>query len=59
MQRVQDMWSANLRARNEGWHGVNEQTSSLDRLGDLATEYLSGSSNYRASILLRRHAYGI
>ncbi|KAM0794350.1 hypothetical protein BDR22DRAFT_876198 [Usnea florida] len=48
IQTTRNMWSANLRARHEGWQDVNEQTSSLDRIGDLRTEYFSGSSNYCA-----------
>ena len=48
IHKLQTMWSANLRAREEGWLDINEKTMSLDRIGDLATEYFSGSSNYCA-----------
>ncbi|MCJ1376244.1 hypothetical protein MMC20_007486 [Loxospora ochrophaea] len=48
VQRLQQMSSADSRAREKGWRDVCEQVERLDRIGDITTEYFCSSSNYCA-----------
>jgi len=48
IQKLQNIRSADWRARARGWQDMNEQVSSLNRIGDPASEAFCKSSNYCA-----------
>ena len=45
-QKLREPSTANLKAHAKGWEGVDEQIMWLNRIGDIATEFFCGSSNY-------------
>ena len=48
IQRLQCMPAAVSRPREKGWRDLGEQVESLNRIGDVTTEYFCHSSNYCA-----------